>query len=207
MPRAEHDDEKTFLRRVRPEDWRNPAPRDTYDLAIVGAGPAGVAAAESAARLGFSVALIERNRMGGNSLNVGSVPSKAMIRTAGVYGTMRDAEEFGAPVPDEPALEFGKVMARMRRIRTRISEYYSVHELTALGVDIFFGAARFASAGMLFVGDVPVRFNKALVATGARPRSPDIPGLNQTNYRTSATIFEMGALPKHLVVIGGGPLG
>ena len=145
--------------------------------------------------------------MGGNSLNVGSVPSKAIIRTARVYGTMRDAEEFGAPVPDEPALEFGKVMARMRRIRTRISEYHSVHELTALGVDIFFGAARFASADTLVVGDASVHFKKALIATGARPRVPDIPGLDQTGYRTSATIFEMAALPKRLAVIGGGPLG
>jgi pyruvate/2-oxoglutarate dehydrogenase complex dihydrolipoamide dehydrogenase (E3) component len=182
-------------------------PRSTYDLAIVGAGPAGLAAAESAARLGFSVALIERNRMGGNSLNVGSVPSKAIIRTARVFGTMRDAEEFGAPVPNEPALQFGKVMARMRRIRTRISEYNSVHDLAALGVDIFFDNARFAGASAFLVGNTRLHFKKALIATGARPRAPDIPGLDQTGYRTSATIFEMAALPKRLAVIGGGPLG
>ena len=206
-PRAKPDDEKTFLRRVRPDDWKNPVPRSAYDLAIVGAGPAGLAAAESAARLGFSVALIERNRMGGNSLNVGSVPSKAIIRTARVYGAMRDAEEFGAPVPNEPALEFGKVMAHMRRVRTRISAYHSVHELAALGVDIFFGAARFGSMDMLFVADSPVHFKKALIATGARPRASDIPGLDQTGYRTSATIFEMATLPQRLAVIGGGPLG
>jgi pyruvate/2-oxoglutarate dehydrogenase complex dihydrolipoamide dehydrogenase (E3) component len=208
MPRAEPDDDKTFLRRVRPDDWRNPAPpRSAYDLAIVGAGPAGLAAAESAARLGFSVALIESNRLGGNSLNAGSVPSKAIIRTARVYGTMRDAEEFGAPVPDEPALEFEKVMARMRRVRTRISEFHSAHELAVLGVDIFFGAACFTSADTLFVSDTPLHFKKALVATGARPKASDILGLDQTGYRTSATIFEMAALPKRLAVIGGGPLG
>jgi len=206
-PRLQPDDEKIFLRRVRPDDWKNPVPRSAYDLAIVGAGPAGLAAAESAARLGFSVALIERNHMGGNSLNVGSVPSKAIIRTAGVYGTMRDAEEFGAPVPNEPALEFDKVMARMRRIRTRISEFHSVHELTALGVDIFFGAARFASADMLFVSDAPMHFKKALIATGARPRASGIPGLDQAGYHTSTTIFDMAALPKRLAIIGGGPLG
>lgn len=205
--RAKPDDEETFLRRVRPEDWENPVPRNAYDLAIVGAGPAGLAAAESAARLGFSVVLIERNRLGGNSLNVGSVPSKAIIRTARVYRTMRGTEEFGAPVLKDPALEFGKVMARMRRIRTRIAEYHSVHELTALGVDIVFGAARFGSADSLFVGDATVHFKKALIATGARPRVSDIRGLDQTGYRTSATIFEMAALPKRLAVIGGGPLG
>jgi len=205
--RGKPDDEKIFLRRVQPEDWKNPVPRNAYDLAIVGAGPAGLVAAKSARQLGFSVALIERYRMGGNSLNVGSVPSKAIIRTACVCDTMRDAAEFGAPIPNEPALEFGKVMVRMRRIRTRISEYYSVHELAALGVDIFFGTARFESADTLCVGDVRVRFRKALVATGARPRTPDIPGLDQMAYRTSATIFEIAALPKRLAVIGGGPLG
>jgi pyruvate/2-oxoglutarate dehydrogenase complex dihydrolipoamide dehydrogenase (E3) component len=206
-PRAKPDDEQTFLRRVRPEDWENPEPRSAYDLAIVGAGPAGLAAAESAARLGFSVVLIERNRVGGNSLNVGSVPSKAIIRTGRVYSAMREAEELGAPVPNEPALEFGKVMARMRRVRMRISEHHSVHELAALGIDIVFGSARFDSTDALLVGDTRLHFKKALIATGARPRAPDIAGLDQTGYRTSATIFEMTALPKRLAVIGGGPLG
>lgn len=206
-PRAKPDHESIFLRRVRPHDWTNPKPRSIYDLAIVGAGPAGLAAAEFAARQGFSVALIERNRMGGNSLNVGSVPSKAIIRTARVYGSMRDADEFGAPIPTEPALDFREVMARMRRIRTRLAEPYSVDELTALGVDVFFGAARFANADTLLVDNTSLRFNKALIATGAHPKTPDIPGIAQIGYRTSATIFEMATLPKSLAVIGGGPLG
>jgi pyruvate/2-oxoglutarate dehydrogenase complex dihydrolipoamide dehydrogenase (E3) component len=206
-PGTQSDDKETFLRRVRPRDWKNPVPRSTYDLAIVGAGPAGLAAAESAARHGFSVALIERDRLGGNSLNVGSVPSKAIIHAARVCGLLRDAEELGAPAPSMLAPEFGKVMARMRRIRTRISEYHSVHELAARGVEIFFGAARFEGTDRLSVGDAPVRFKKALVATGARPRAPDIPGLDRTGYRTSATIFQMATLPKRLAVIGGGPLG
>jgi pyruvate/2-oxoglutarate dehydrogenase complex dihydrolipoamide dehydrogenase (E3) component len=205
--RAKTDEEEIFLSRVRPEDWENPQPRSGYDFAIVGAGPAGLAAANSAARLGFSVALIERNRVGGNSLNVGSVPSKAIIGAARICGTMRDAEEFGAPVPNEPALEFGKVMARMRQIRMRISERHSVHELAALGIDIFFGSARFDGTDTLLVGGTRLHFKKALIATGARPRAPDIAGLDQTGYRTSATIFEMTALPKRLAVIGGGPLG
>lgn len=206
-PRTELDDESIFLRRVRPTNWTNPKPRSVYDLAIVGAGPAGLAAAEHAARLGFSVALIERHRLGGNSLNAGSVPSKAIIRTARAYGSMRDADEFGVPIPNEPALEFGEVMTRMRRIRARVSEYHSVDELRALGVDVFFGAARFAGAGTLLVDSYLLRFKKALIATGARPKILDIPGLSQVGYRTSATIFEMTALPKSLAVIGGGPLG
>jgi pyruvate/2-oxoglutarate dehydrogenase complex dihydrolipoamide dehydrogenase (E3) component len=207
VPITKPGDEDRFLRSVRPADWKNPVPRNPYDIAIVGAGPAGLEAAEYAARLGFSVALIERNRLGGNSLNAGSVPSKAIIRTARVCSTMRDAEAFGASIPSAPSLDFDKVMARMRRIRTRISGYHSVHELAEPGVDIFFGSARFESADTLFVDDAPVHFKKALIATGARPGAPNIPGLDQTGYRTSATIFEMAALPTRLAIIGGGPLG
>jgi pyruvate/2-oxoglutarate dehydrogenase complex dihydrolipoamide dehydrogenase (E3) component len=206
-PRAKPDHESIFCRRVRPPDWVNPKPRSVYDLIIVGAGPAGLAAAEYAAQQGFSVALIERNRMGGNSLNVGSVPSKAIISTARVYGSMRDADEFGAPIPNEPALDFGEVMARMRRLRARLSEYHSVDELTALGVDIFFATARFASADTFLADNTRLQFKKALIATGARPKTPDIPGIDQIGYCTSTTIFEMAALPKNIAVIGGGPLG
>lgn len=206
-PRAKFDDEATFLGRVRPADWKNPVPRKLYDLAIVGAGPAGLAAAEFAARLGFSVAVIERNRLGGNSLHVGSVPSKAIISTARLYQAMRDAAQFGASIPSTPALDFGKVMARMRRVRTRISEFDSVHSLKTLGVDIFFSTAQFASAEVILAGDTQVHFKKALVATGARAVMPDIPGIELTDYRTSTTIFDMMTLPKRLAVIGGGPLG
>ncbi len=204
---AQPDDEAVFLRRVRPDGWVNPAPREIYDLAIVGAGPAGLAAAECAARLGFSVALIERHRLGGNSLNVGSTPSKAMIRTAGAFEAMRDADVFAAPVPALPDLDFAAVKARMRRIRTRVSACHSVETLTAMGVDILFGAARFDSPGSLRVGDTGVRFKKALVATGARPTAPDISGLDTVDYLTSTTIFDLPVLPRRLAVIGGGPLG
>lgn len=206
-PEARPDDEARFLERVRPGNWRNPRPKGLYDLAVIGAGPAGLAAAEHAARRGFSVALIERAHLGGNSLNAGSVPSKAIIRTAHAYDAMRDADEFGAPEVEEPALDFTAAMARMRRIRTRISVYHSAHDLAALGIDLFFGEARFAGANALFVDDERLAFRKALIATGARPRIPDIPNLERTGYRTSATIFEMTALPKRLAVIGGGPLG
>jgi pyruvate/2-oxoglutarate dehydrogenase complex dihydrolipoamide dehydrogenase (E3) component len=206
--KAKPGDEDVFLRRVRPALWRNPAPRGSYDLAVIGAGPAGLAAAQAAVRLGARVALIERNRIGGNSLNAGSVPSKAMLQTARVYASMREAEEFGAPLPTQPRLDFGKVMERMRRVRTRIAEHQSVDKLAAQGIDIFFGAARFDGASALLIGDARLHFEKALVATGARPKPPaKIPGLDATGYHTSATIFESGTLPRRLAVIGGGPLG
>lgn len=201
------DDDATLLRRVRPPNWRNPPLKKLYDLAIVGAGPAGIAAAEYAARRGFAVALIERSALGGDSLHTGSIPSKAIIRTADIYDGMREADEFGAPLPEQPAFDFTAAMVRMRRIRTRISVYHSVHDLTALGVDIFFGQARFAGTDRLLVDDTPLPFRKVLIATGARPKIPGIPGLKETGFRTSSTVFEMTALPKRLAVIGGGPLG
>jgi pyruvate/2-oxoglutarate dehydrogenase complex dihydrolipoamide dehydrogenase (E3) component len=206
-PEAKPADEPIFLGRVRPKIWQNPVPRDVYDFAVVGAGPAGLAAAESAARLGFKVALIERNRIGGNSLNLGSIPSKSIIATARTFAAKRRAEETGAPLPIEPALNFGEVMARMRRVRTRASEHHSIEKLGELGIDIYFGAARFERANALLIADTKLRFKKALIATGARPRSPNIPGLDDIGYLTSAEIFGINALPSRLAVIGGGPLG
>jgi pyruvate/2-oxoglutarate dehydrogenase complex dihydrolipoamide dehydrogenase (E3) component len=207
-PKTKPNDEDVFLRRVRPELWQNPIPTGVYDLVVLGAGPAGIAAAEEAARLGVRVALIERNRIGGNSLNTGSIPSKAIVKSAGVYAAMHEAERFGAPMPSEPSLDFAKVMERMCRVRTRISEHHSVEKLRALGIDIVFDMARFEAADTMRVGDAVLRFKKAIIATGARPKAPlEIPGLEQAGYRTSATIFDMEALPKRLAVIGGGPLG
>ncbi len=196
-----------LLRRVRPADWKNPEPLACYDLVILGAGPAGLAAAESAARRGFSVALVEKGFIGGNSLNSGSVPSKAVIRTARVYTAMKEAEELGAPPRGDAVPEFGAVMTRMREIRARIAEYQSVDRLAAIGVHVFFGEARFSARDTLMAGEKSLRFKKSLIATGARPRASNIPGLDQIGYCTSDNIFELTALPRRLAVIGGGPLG
>jgi hypothetical protein len=159
-----------FLRRVRPAAWKNPAPKSVYDLAVLGAGPAGLAAAESAAREGYTVALIERYRLGGNSLNAGSIPSKAIIGTSRLFAAMRFGEEYGVPLSGKPPTDFAAVMARMRRIRTRIAEYHSVERCRAEGIDVFFGDARFAGRNSLLAADTRLHFKKAIVATGARPR-------------------------------------
>jgi pyruvate/2-oxoglutarate dehydrogenase complex dihydrolipoamide dehydrogenase (E3) component len=201
-------EEDIYLDRVRPDTWRNPTPRSSYDLVVVGGGPAGIAAAEFAVKSGHSVALIERNRLGGNSLNAGSVPSKAIISTARIFSNMRDAEELGAPISPEPAPDFAKVAERMRRIRARVAAYHSAAKLAQLGIDVFFGEARFLDRKSISVGSAQIEFAKSLIATGARPKPPDnIPGLERVGYHTSATIFDMPQLPKRIAVIGGGPLG
>ena len=206
-PKPDTLDEENLLRRVRPDDWQEPEPKPRYDLAIIGGGPAGLSAAQAAIRLGLSVALVERNRLGGNSLNTGSVPSKTVVRTARVYATTHRAEEYGAPVSTELPADFLKIQARMKGIRTRIAEYSSAERLRTLGVDVFFGEARFTGADALTVGGKRLAFRKALVATGARPRPSSIPGLEEAGYHTSDSIFELTSLPRRIAVIGGGPLG
>ena len=206
-PKANALDQADLLRRVRPADWQNPEPHPRYDLAIIGGGPAGLVAARTAIRLGLSVALIEKYRLGGISLDTGSIPSKSIIRTAGVYATTHRAQEFGAPVSPEMPADFLEITTRIRGIRARIAEYHSAERLRTLGIDVFFGDARFASADSLIVRDKRIAFRKAIIATGARPKIPSIPGLAEVGYRTSSSIFEMTAFPRRVAVIGGGPLG
>jgi len=196
-----------LLRRVRPPEWQNPRPRSPYDLVVVGGGPAGLGAARTARRQGLSVALIERWRLGGNSLNCGSIPSKAIIRAARVLSSLRDDEEYGASSFERPSTDFPAVMERVRRIRTRIAEYHAVERLQAQGIDVWFADARFVEGHVLVAGPTPLSFKKAIIATGARPRSSNIPGLDQVGYLTSDSIFDLAELPKRLGVIGGGPLG
>ena len=201
------ESEENYLRRVRPAAWKNPIAKEVYDLTVIGAGPAGLAAVDLAVSHGLSVALIERDRLGGNSLNAGSIPSKAIVRTARLFSALRAADEVGTAVSRAAAADFGAVMDRMRRVRCRIAEYSSIDRLHARGVDVFFGDARFVSPNSLLVKGAQVCFKKAVVATGARPRASDIAGLAQLEYFTSESIFAIEALPKRLAIIGGGPLG
>lgn len=204
-PQDAHERER--LDNVHPSGWRNPQLTDRYSLVVVGAGTAGLVAAHAAAALGAKVALIERNLLGGDCLNVGCVPSKAIIRTSRLYAEMRHAEQYGAQTPADVRVEFPAVMERMRGIRARISRADSVHRLIAAGVDVFFGQARFTGTDALTVDGAQLRFKRALIATGARPDTPSIPGLIEAGYLTNENVFDLTELPRRLLVIGGGPLG
>jgi pyruvate/2-oxoglutarate dehydrogenase complex dihydrolipoamide dehydrogenase (E3) component len=206
-PNTSDADLQTYLARVRPADWINPTPRALYDLVVIGGGPGGLAAVESAARLGLAVALIERNRLGGNSLNVGSIPSKALIRSGRVAEVSRENREFDAPPVGDSRVNFDFVIARMREIRMRVAGYHSIDRLVRKKIDVFFSDACFADPRAVMAGSAKISFKKAIIATGCRPRPSDIPGLDETGFLTSSSIFDITKLPPRLAVIGGGPLG
>ena len=207
IPPGQELAERERLERLHPAGWTNPAPAQRYGLVVVGAGPAGLVAAHAAAALGARVALIERALLGGDCLNMGCVPSKSMIRTSRLYGEMRDAARYGATPPPAPDVDFAAVMQRMRRIRARISRADSIDRLKAAGVDVFFGDAQFDAADAVTVGAARLRFRKAIVATGASPDTPSIPGLAEAGFLTNESVFDLAELPSRLLVIGGGPLG
>lgn len=187
--------------------WQNPEPRGPYHLLIVGGGPAGLIAAQTAARRGVRVAVIERNLLGGTCLNEGCIPSKAILRTSRLYREMRDAEQFGGQVPSGIVVDFPAVMERMRRIRARLRERVSAESLARMGIDVHFGDARFESRDSVRVGDGVLGFRSALIATGARPVRPPIPGLEEAGYWTYQNVFDQVECPKRLLVLGGGPVG
>jgi pyruvate/2-oxoglutarate dehydrogenase complex dihydrolipoamide dehydrogenase (E3) component len=187
--------------------WGNPAPAGVYDLVIIGAGPAGLTAARAAAALGGRVALIERDRLGGGSLNVGSIPSKAILRTAQLYADISAAEHYGGRSLINVEIDFAVVMARMRSVRRRIGDSISADRLAAAGIDVFFGQARFAGPRSIEVGEVALRFHKALIATGSRSLTPTVPGLAEAGYLTNETVFDLTERPRRMLVMGGGPLG
>ncbi len=199
--------ERERLENVHPSGWRNPQPADRYNLVVVGAGTAGLVAAHAAAALGAKVALIERDLLGGDCLNVGCVPSKAILRTSRLYAEMRAAEHYGAQAPVDVRVDFPALMQRMRGIRARISRADSVRRLSAAGVDVFFGEGRFIRTDALTVDGTRLHFRKAMIATGARPDTPSIPGLIEAGYLTNENVFDLTELPRRLLVIGGGPLG
>jgi pyruvate/2-oxoglutarate dehydrogenase complex dihydrolipoamide dehydrogenase (E3) component len=202
----EHD--QALLAHVRPRDWRNPAPpARPYQLLVIGGGTAGLVSAVGAASLGARVALVERERLGGDCLNVGCVPSKALIRSARAAADVRAAGAFGVRIASGVSVDFPAVMERMRRLRAELAPNDSAERLRGLGVDVCFGAARFEGAGVVAVGEARLPYRRAVVATGARAAAPPIPGLAQAGYLTNETVFDLRELPPRLAVIGAGPLG
>jgi len=205
QPRDEYNE--SLVAHVHPRDWRNPEPAPVYNLVVVGAGTAGLVTAAGAAALGARVALIERHLLGGDCLNYGCVPSKAIIRSSRAAAAVREAPRFGLQVPQAAEADFGQVMARMRRLRAQISAHDAARRFQDLGVDVFLGEARFTGPRTVAVGEETLHFKKAVIATGARPVDPPVPGMAAAGYLTNETVFSLTARPARLLVMGGGPLG
>jgi pyruvate/2-oxoglutarate dehydrogenase complex dihydrolipoamide dehydrogenase (E3) component len=201
------DHNRALAANVHPADWINPEPASRYNLVVVGAGTAGLVAAAGAAGLGARVALVERDLMGGDCLNFGCVPSKALIRAARSYAEVRDAARFGVQVPAGARVDFPLVMERMRRIRAEFSAKDSAARFKSLGVDVFIGDGQFTARDTLDVAGKRLKFARAAIATGARAVSLSIPGLNEAGYLTNETVFALTGLPRRLAVIGAGPIG
>jgi pyruvate/2-oxoglutarate dehydrogenase complex dihydrolipoamide dehydrogenase (E3) component len=197
---------QTLQSNVHPIDWVNPVPDGRYNLVVIGAGTAGLVTAAGAAGLGAKVALVERGLMGGDCLNVGCVPSKALISAARQAASIREAAHYGIE-SSAPNVDFAEVMQRMRRLRASISPHDSAKRFSDLGIDVFFGQGTFTSSNTVIVGNQTLQFRKAVIATGSRAAELPIPGLKDTGYLTNETLFSLTELPKRLIVIGGGPIG
>ena len=178
----------------------------TPDICVIGAGSGGLSVAAAAAAFGVAVVLIEKGKMGGDCLNYGCVPSKAMIAAGKQAHAMRHGSKFG--IADvEPEIDFRAVNKHIHGVIAAIAPNDSVERFTALGVHVIKAEAKFTGPRTVVAGDVEIRARRFVVATGSSALVPPIPGLDTVDYFTNETIFEQTRRPGHLIIIGGGPIG
>ncbi len=177
-----------------------------YDLVIVGMGSAGMTAAEFAATLPIKVCAIERDRVGGDCLWTGCVPSKALLASAKAAHTMRHADRYGLAAV-EPEVDRARVWERVRAVQAQLAATTDAPEhFTAKGIELRFGEATLTSPGTIAIGGEELEARHILLCTGGRPAVPPIPGLEEAGYETSESLFELTDPPASIVVIGGGPI-
>ncbi|MDX1646533.1 MAG: FAD-dependent oxidoreductase, partial [Longimicrobiales bacterium] len=178
-----------------------------YDLVAIGGGTAGLVSAAGAAYLGVRPALVERRALGGDCLWTGCVPSKALIASARLAHAMRHADRLGL-VSAAPKHAFAEVMERMRAARHVVEHHDDPERFRGMGVDVHFGGARFVSEGEVEVEGVGrIRSDRFVLATGAEPAVPPLPGLSEAGYLDHTTLFDIDTLPHRLTVLGAGPVG
>ncbi len=181
-----------------------------FDIAVIGAGAAGLSVAYVAARLGLRTALIERGRMGGECLNVGCVPSKALLAAAHAAHAVRRAGRYGIQAP-APSIDWHSVQAHVHGAIAALSPADSVKRYTELGATVLQGTARFVARDALAVttaaGTQRLTARRIVIATGSRPVVPDLPGLDAVPFLTNDTLFDLEQAPEHLLILGGGPIG
>ena len=187
------------------QSWKKPKKFDR-NLVVIGGGSGGLVSAYIAAAIKAKVTLIEKNKMGGDCLNTGCVPSKALIRSAKFMSHIKRAQEFGIESADA-SFNFKQVMNRVHDVIAKIEPHDSVERYTKLGVDVIQGEANILSPYEVEVNGKTLTTKNIIIAAGARPFVPPIPGLDQVKYLTSDNIWELEELPKRLIVLGGGPIG
>lgn len=178
----------------------------TPDICVIGAGSGGLSVAAAAAAFGVSVVLLEKGKMGGDCLNYGCVPSKALIAAGKTAETFRQARKFGI-MPTVPEVDFQKVHDHVHGVIAAIAPNDSVERFTGLGVRVITEAGRFQDEKTVVAGKYVIRARRFVVATGSSAAVPPIPGLDSVAYFTNETIFENTLCPEHLIIIGGGPIG
>jgi pyruvate/2-oxoglutarate dehydrogenase complex dihydrolipoamide dehydrogenase (E3) component len=176
------------------------------DLCVIGAGPGGLSVAHAAALLGASVVLIEEDKMGGDCLNYGCVPSKSLIAAARIAATAKNAEKFGIRFASTE-IDYQKVHAHIQQVITTIAPHDSVERYTKLGVKVLQGHGQFIDAQTVSVGEQKIKAKYFVIASGSKPIIPPIKGLETVQYLTNETIFNLKEKPERLIVIGGGPIG
>lgn len=189
------------------KDWNHLKPKkfDT-NMIVVGAGSAGLVSSYIAAAVNAKVTLIEKHKMGGDCLNTGCVPSKAILRSAKIRDYIGRSEDFGV-VSEFKSVDFPKVMGRVHQVIKDIEPHDSVERYSDLGVDCVSGDAEIISPWQVKVGDRVISAPKIVLATGAEPFVPNIPGLSDVDYLTSDNLWDLQQLPERLLILGAGPIG
>ena len=180
--------------------------RFDYNLIVIGAGSAGLVSAYIGAAVKAKVALIEKHRMGGDCLNTGCVPSKALLRTARLLAEARDSRRYGVRGM-QADFDFADAMQRVQDVIAKIEPHDSVERYAGLGVDVIHGEAKLVSPWEVEVEGRRLSARSLILATGARPLVPEIPGLDAGDYLTSDSVWNLRVLPRRLLVLGGGPVG
>ncbi|RMD58503.1 dihydrolipoyl dehydrogenase [Candidatus Woesearchaeota archaeon] len=177
-----------------------------YDLAIIGGGSGGLSTAVGAAKLGAKVALIEKNKLGGECLWTGCVPSKALIKVAEVARTVATHREYGLKA-SKVEVDFPKVLGYVQKVIKKIEPNDSPERMRSLGIDVFFGAGSFKDRNSFVVGSKTVRAKRFVISTGSSPYKFPLQGLEEAGYLTNETVFTNKVFPKTFLIIGGGPIG
>ncbi len=178
-----------------------------YNIVVIGAGSGGLVSSYIAAAIKAKVLLVEKHKMGGDCLNTGCVPSKAFIKSSKIVSEAKRAQEFGVTISGNIQVDFAKVMDRVQAVIKQIEPHDSVERYTKLGVEVEQGTAQILSPYEVKIGNKTVTTKNIIVATGARPFMPPIPGLETVPWYNSDTIWNLRALPQRLLVMGGGPIG